>query len=67
MNELPERYREYFPRIEKDEAGKEVFKPGHIVSLSMMTGEGADSDIRSDATGAEGNVVGGGASEFRCR
>ena len=57
VNELPEHYREYFPRIEKDENGKDVYKLGHIVSLSMMTGEGADSDIPADATGAEGNVV----------
>jgi hypothetical protein len=47
--ELPEHYREYFPRIDKDETGKDVYKPGHIVSLSMMTGEGADSDIQADA------------------
>jgi hypothetical protein len=51
VNELPEHYREYFPRIEKDENGKDVYKLGHIVSLSMMTGEGADSDIPADATG----------------
>jgi predicted TIM-barrel fold metal-dependent hydrolase len=57
VNELPEHYREYFPRIEKNESGKDVYKMGHIVSLSMMTGEGADSDIQADATGAEGNVV----------
>ena len=57
VNELPEHYREYFPRIEKDENGNDVYKLGHIVSLSMMTGEGADSDIQADATGAEGNVV----------
>src|SRR6201992_3672943 len=57
VNELPEHYREYFPRLEKDENGKDVFQHGHIVSLAMMTGEGADSVIRSDATGAEGNVV----------
>src|SRR6201991_3682636 len=56
-NELPEHYREYFPRIEKDENGKDVYKLGHIVSLSMMTGVGTDSDIQADATGAEGNVV----------
>jgi len=56
VNELPEHYREYFPRIEKDERGADVYKPGHIVSLSMMTGEGT-SDIKADATGAGGNVV----------
>src|SRR5215472_13795381 len=56
VNELPEHYREYFPRIEKDENGKDVYKPGHIVSLAMMTGEGT-SDLTADATGAEGNVV----------
>jgi len=57
INELPESYREYFPRIEKDENGKDVFKAGHIVSMSMMTGEDTDSDITADATGAVGNVV----------
>jgi hypothetical protein len=57
VNELPERMREYFPRLEKDETGKDVYKMGHIVSLSMMTGEGSDSDIQADATGAEGNIV----------
>src|ERR1700759_190660 len=57
VNELPEHYREYFPRIEKDENGRDVYKLGHIVSLSMMTGAGSDSDIQADATGAEGNVV----------
>ena len=46
VNELPEHYREYFPRIEKDENGKDVYKLGHIVSLSMMTGEGADPTSR---------------------
>ena len=57
INELPESFREYFPRIEKDENGKDVFKAGHIVSMAMMTGEGVDSDITADATGAVGNVV----------
>jgi hypothetical protein len=57
INELPESYREYFPRIEKDENGKDVFKAGHIVTMGMMTGEGVDSDITADATGAVGNVV----------
>jgi len=53
---LPEHYREYFPRMEKDGHGADVYQPGHIVSLSMMTGDGT-SDIMSDATGAEGNIV----------
>jgi NAD(P)-dependent dehydrogenase (short-subunit alcohol dehydrogenase family) len=57
INELPESYREYFPRIEKDENGKDVFKAGHIVTMAMMTGESVDSDITADATGAVGNVV----------
>ena len=57
IDELPEHYREYFPRIEKDENGKDTFKAGHIVSMAMMAGEGAESDITADATGAVGNVV----------
>ena len=57
INELPEHYREFFPRIEKDENGKDVFKAGHIVTMAMMTGEGTASDITADATGAVGNVV----------
>lgn len=57
INELPEHYREFFPRIEKDENGKDVFKAGHIVTMAMMTGEGTESDITADATGAVGNVV----------
>ena len=28
VNELPEHYREYFPRLEKDENGKESSSPG---------------------------------------
>ena len=31
VDELPEHYREYFPRIEKDEHGNDVYQPGHIV------------------------------------
>lgn len=27
VNELPEHYREFFPRIEKDEHGKDVYQP----------------------------------------
>ena len=30
VDELPEHYREYFPRIEKDEHGEDVYRPGHI-------------------------------------
>jgi hypothetical protein len=57
INELPEHNREYFPRIEKDENGKDVVMAGHIVSMEMMPGEGTESDITADATGAVGNVV----------
>ena len=57
VDELPESYRQYFPRIEKDENGNNVYKPGHIVDMSMMAGDGVELDITADATGAEGNVV----------
>src|ERR1700743_2595978 len=57
VDELPESYREYFPRIEKDEHGNNVYKAGHIVDMAMMAGDGVELDITADATGAEGNVV----------
>ena len=57
VDELPEHYREYFPRIEKDENGKDVYKTRpHRVHVDDDRRR-ADSDIQADATGAEGNVV----------
>jgi predicted TIM-barrel fold metal-dependent hydrolase len=56
IDELPESYREYFPRVETQDDGTEIVKAGAMVSMAMLAGDGSGTDISPDATGAVGNV-----------
>lgn len=72
VNELPEKYREYYPRLELREDGVHVVQPEIMAMAAMMMGMADNSasmkvdvkDERRMATGAVGNVCPGATASF---